>query len=167
MGTRHPAIVDWREIENEPFVYAGDDEPMCRDADYSDHLGLNRLGIHHVRIDPGHRTSFPHAESAEEEFVYVISGHPDVWLDGHLHPLQPGDAVGFPPGTGLAHSFLNNSAGIVELLVVGDRSMDANRIVYPMNPERQALRSDWWNDAPQTPLGPHDGMTDERRARKR
>ena len=52
------------------------------------HAGFARLGIHHIRLEPGHRTSFPHAESAEDEFVYVIAGTPDVWLDGVVHRLH-------------------------------------------------------------------------------
>ena len=49
---------------------------------------LGRLGGPHPRA-PGRRTSYPHAESAEEEFVYVLEGHPDVWIDGTLHHLDP------------------------------------------------------------------------------
>jgi len=30
--------------------------------------------VHLVRVPPGKRTSYPHAESAGEEFVYVIEG---------------------------------------------------------------------------------------------
>lgn len=162
----HPAIVRWQAIEGPDWTYDRDDEPMGRDADYSRHFGLKRLGIHHVRLAPGRRTSFPHAESAEEELVYVVAGTPDVWLDGHLHRLAPGDAVGFPAGTGLSHSFLNNTEGEVMLIVVGDRPLPANRILYPVNPEQKAVRNDWWHDAAERPLGPHDGLTEARRARK-
>src|SRR5262249_45621820 len=72
-------------------------------------FGLKRLGIHYELLRPGRRTSWPHAESDEEEFVYVIDGHPDVWIDGELHRLDPGDGVGFPSGTGIAHTFFNNT----------------------------------------------------------
>lgn len=90
---------------------------MCIGAPFGRHFGLTRLGIHHERLLPGRRTSYPHAESAEEEFVYVIEGAPDVWLDGELYRLGPGDAVGFPAGTGIAHTFLNNTEEDVRLLV--------------------------------------------------
>ncbi len=161
---RHPAIMHWREIEkSKPGQYDGHDEPMSYGAPFGRHFGLKRLGIHRMRVPPGRRTSFPHAESAEEEFVYVIAGTPDVWLDGVLHRLQPGDGVGFPPGTGLAHSFLNNSETDVELLVVGDTNRADNRIIYPFNPDRKALRKDWWHDAPTRLRGDHDGLTDARR----
>ncbi len=161
--TDHPSIVRWETIEQPEWTYPQDDEPMGRDADYTRHFGFKRLGIHHVRLMPGRRTSFPHAESAEDEFIYVISGTPDVWLDGHLHPLSPGDAVGFPAGTGLSHSFLNNSASEVLLLVVGDRPLAENKVLYPTRPDRKPLRKDWWHDTPDRTLGPHDGVPDARR----
>lgn len=160
----HPAIVRWQAIEAPDWTYQNDDEPMGRDADYTRHFGFARLGIHHVRLLPGRRTSFPHAESAEDEFIYVIAGTPDVWLDGHLHRLSPGDAVGFPAGTGLSHTFLNNSDAEVTLIVVGDRPRAENRILYPTRPDRKPLRADWWHDAPARDLGPHDGVPDVRRA---
>src|SRR5690606_28604358 len=109
---------------------------------------------HFERLMPGRRTSFPHAESAEEEFVFVVAGTPDVWLDGHLHRLAPGDAVGFPAGTGLAHTFINNTKAEVNLIVVGEASKPENRVVYPLNPEQKARRDDWWDDAPVRELGP-------------
>ena len=164
--TDHPAIVRWEAIEGPDWTYRNDPEPMCRGADYSTHFGLTRFGIHHVRLPPGRRTSFPHAESAEDEFVYVIDGTPDVWLDGHLHRLAPGDGVGFPAGTGLAHTFLNNTDRDVRLIVVGDRGVAGGRILYPVNPDRKPLRDDWWHDAPERALGPHDGLTDARRSGK-
>ncbi len=109
----------------------------------------------------------PHAESAEEEFVYVAAGNPDVWLDGHLHQLTPGDGVGFPAGTGLGHTFINNTGAEVELLVIGEASKPENRIVYPLNRERIPLLSDWWADAPVRELGPHDGLSERQRAEAR
>ncbi len=160
-------IVHWSEIEtSRAHQYSGDDEKMGLNAALGQHFGFARLGIHHVRLPPGRRTSYPHAESAEEEFVFVIEGAPDVWLDGVLHRLKPGDAVGFPPGTGLCHSFLNNTDAEVRLLVVGDTDRDENRIFYPRNPEREPLRPDWWRDPPERPMGDHDGLTDKWRAEK-
>jgi uncharacterized cupin superfamily protein len=153
----HPAIVRWDAIEGPDWTYRNDDEPMSRDADYSTHFGFGRFGVHHVRLLPGRRTSFPHAESADDEFVYVIEGTPDVWLDGGLHRLGAGDAVGFPGGTGLSHTFINNSSTEVRLIVVGDRGLAGARIFYPLNPDRKPLRDDWWDEVPERPLGPHDG----------
>jgi len=163
---RPSSIVHWAKIERaDDSHYEGDDELMGIGAPFGRHLGLTRLGIHHERLLPGRRTSYPHAESAEEEFVYVIAGTPDVWLDGALHRLRPGDAVGFPAATGLCHSFLNNTSGEVRLLVVGEAHKPENRVFYPRNPE-QGTRRDWWSDPPLRPMGDHDGLTDRVRRRR-
>jgi len=120
--------------------------------------GLSHIGIHYEVAPPGSRTSFPHAEKLEEEFVFVLAGKPDVWIDGKLHPLDPGDAVGFTAGTGIAHSFLNNSDEDMHLLILGERQVAGNLLFYPLNPERIAQFPDWaWLDAPRRPLGSHDG----------
>jgi uncharacterized cupin superfamily protein len=153
-------VVRSGDLPAQEWGYDGDSERMGLDTDYGRHFGFARLGIHQVVLKPGRRTSYPHAESAEDEFVYVVAGTPDVWLDGHLTRLAPGDAVGFPAGTGLSHSFLNRTDADVVLIVVGDRPRAENRILYPLNPERKALRPDWWDDAPARPFGPHDGRAD-------
>jgi uncharacterized cupin superfamily protein len=166
LSERPPSIAHWTKIEAaDDSHYDGDDELMSIGARFGRHFGLARLGIHHERLLPGRRTSYPHAESAEEEFVYVIAGTPDVWLEGELHRLRPGDAVGFPAGTGICHSFLNNSVREVRLLVVGEARKPENRVFYPRNPE-QATREDWWSDPPARAIGDHDGLTDRVRARR-
>jgi uncharacterized cupin superfamily protein len=163
---RPGCIAHWSNIEKPDDRRDGGDELMSIGSAFGRHFGLTRLGIHHERLPPGRRTSYPHAESAEEEFVYVLEGAPDVWLDGKLHRLQAGDAVGFPAGTGIAHTFMNNAEAEVRLLVVGETPKPENRIVYPRNPERKALRDDWWEDAPRRPMGDHDGLPDKVRARR-
>ncbi len=161
MTTRPDVIRHFTEIETPDKVgYKGSDERFGFGAPFGRVFGLQRIGIHHVRLPPGRRTSLPHAESAEEEFVFVVEGTPDVWIDGHLHRLAPGDGVGFPAGTGIAHTFLNNTEAEVRLIVVGDRDRPDARIVYPVDLWQKPYRTDWWEDAPQRPLGPHDGKPD-------
>jgi len=158
MTSRPSFIGHWTELEDaEATHYRGDDERMAFDASVGEKLGLTRIGIHHVRVPPGRRISYPHAESAEEEFVFVIEGRPDAWIDGVLHPLVPGDSVAFPAGTGFCHTFLNNTADEVRLLVVGEKPKPENRIRYPLNPDHEATRPDRWLDPPVRTMGPHDG----------
>lgn len=154
-------IRHWTEMEGPAKPnYSGSDELFSNNAPMARLMGLTRIGIHHERLLPGRRTSYPHAESTEEEFAYVIDGHPDVWIDGWLHRLSPGDGVGFPAPTGICHSFLNNTDAPVRLLVLGETPRADNKIVYPLNLERKPLREDWWHDWPARPLGPHDGKPD-------
>lgn len=161
-----PAFIrHWTELEGADVRrYPNSDELLSIGAPLARALGLTRIGIHHERLLPGRRTSYPHAESHEEEFAFVIAGTPDAWIDGHLHRLEPGDAVGFPAGTGLCHSFLNCTGAEARLLVVGETPKPENKVYYPCNPELMPLRRDWWQDVPHRPRGPHHGKPGERTA---
>lgn len=92
-----------------------------RDSNFSDHFGLKRIGVHFFVIPPNFRTSRPHAESIEEEFIFVVSGEVDLWYNGKIRKMTRGDSIGFPAGTGVGHCFINNSGADVELFVAGDR----------------------------------------------
>jgi uncharacterized cupin superfamily protein len=161
---QRPAFIrHWSDLETpDDRHYDGDTELMGIGAPLGSTLGLTRIGIHHMRLSPGRRTSYPHAESAEEEFVFVLEGEPEVWIDGDLHRLRAGDAVGFPAGTGICHTFLNNTQNEVRLLVVGEANKSENRIHYPLNEAYEATRPDRWADWPKRALGPHDGRPDGR-----
>jgi|GEM_PF-140260 len=142
-------------------TYPGSDELLSIGSPVGKKLGLEKIGIHIEIIPPGRRTSWPHAEKEEEEFAYVIEGTPEVWIDGHLHALHPGDFVAFPSGTGIAHTFLNNSSSSVLLLVGGERSKAENKIYYPLHPKRNEemqAKNALWENYPQRDLGPHNGM---------
>ena len=160
----HHAIIQPDAIRDaDDSSYPGSRELHGIGANFGQHFGLQRLGIHHELLPPGRRTSRPHAEADEEEFVYVLSGAPDVWVDGELHRLQPGDAVGFPAGTGLAHTFINNTDEMVTLLVVGEK-VPGCRVHYPLHPDyNQTIGERHWTP-PARPQGPHDGLPDALRA---
>ena len=158
MGERPEFIRHWRELEGtDDAHYPDSDELLSIGAPVGKLLGLTRIGIHHERLPPGRRTSYPHAESAEEEFVFVLEGHPDVWIDGTLHRLEPGDSVAFPVGTGICHTFLNNTDAEVRLMVIGEKAKPETRIHYPMNQAYEKTRKDAWTDVTPRVLGGHDG----------
>lgn len=95
---RPDCIRHWRELEGpDDATYPNNPERFSIGAPLARGLRLNRLGIHHERLPPGRRTSYPHAESDEEEFIYVLDGYPEVWINGYLWKLEPGDSVGFRP----------------------------------------------------------------------
>lgn len=146
------------DLPGQSYPYPGDDELMSYGTPLSRPLGLKRMGIHHEVLEPGMRTSWPHAEEKEEEFVYVLQGTPDVWINGELHPLRPGDCVAFVPGTGIAHTLLNNSTEPVQLLVIGESIAD-NRIFYPLHPNGyEGMKpARVWHDVPRLPMGSHNG----------
>ena len=137
-------IRHWHELEGEDdSAYPDSPELFSIGAPLARSLGLSRLGIHHERLPPGRRTSYPHAESAEEEFVFVLEGFPEAWINGELWPLEPGDSIAFPAGTGICHTFINNTDSEVRLLVIGEANKSSNRIYLPVKPRlcRHASRS--------------------------
>jgi len=147
-------------------VYPQSTEEMAPMRHLGKLAGLVRMGINVQRVPPGTRTSWPHAEEKEEEFVYVIEGEVDAWIDGHLHRMVAGDLAGFPSGTGLCHCFINNGDREALLLVGGEASKADNRIFYPLNPSRRAdlPAADWWHDVPAREQGSHDGLPDRARS---
>ena len=49
----------------------------------------------------------PHVHHAQDEFLYVLSGRYDIWLDGKDMVVKPGDLVRLPKG--VPHGFANKS----------------------------------------------------------
>jgi uncharacterized cupin superfamily protein len=157
-----------RDLPASRDSYPGDQELLSEGTPLSRPLGLTRLGIHQEVLPPGSWTSWPHAEEKEEEFVLVLEGAPELWLDGELFALSPGDVVGFVPGTGRAHTFINNGTEPVRLLVAGERLPD-NRVYYPLHPEGYSGMPSSRRWTPESPpaLGPHDGLPDALRGTRR
>lgn len=79
MRARPPFIVSSDDVEERQHTYPNSDEPMAPSRAIGRAAGLQRIGIHFVRVPPGHRTSYPHAEENEEELVSVIEGEIDAW----------------------------------------------------------------------------------------
>jgi uncharacterized cupin superfamily protein len=160
--TRPPFVVATRKVAERRRVYGGSQEVLSFRRPLGRAAGLRRLGLNVERLPPGHRTSWPHAHSDQEEFVFVLEGDVDAWLDGELHRLTTGDLAAFPAGTGIAHTFINNGSKDVYLLVGGERGQTDDRIAYPLHDGR---RTDlpWsarWEDPPERARGPHPGRPD-------
>jgi uncharacterized cupin superfamily protein len=165
MSSCPPFIVSASDQPEHSHVYPQSNEAMGPVRSLGGAAGLVRLGINLQRLPPGSRSSWPHAESDEEEFVYVVEGEVDAWVDGRLHRMLAGDFAAFPAGTGICHCFINNSGTEALLLVGGEAAKPGNRIVYPLNPSRRTdlKAADWWHDAPARELGGHDGLPDRLR----
>jgi uncharacterized cupin superfamily protein len=162
MTSRPSFIVSAEDLPEYCHVYPGSEERMGPLRRLGRTAGLARIGVNLQRLPPGTRSSWPHAEEDEEEFVYVIEGEVDAWIDGDLHRMSAGDLAAFPAGTGISHCFINNGEHDVLLLVGGETEKHGSRIVYPVNPSRRADLdpSEWWDNAPLRALGSHDGLPD-------
>jgi uncharacterized cupin superfamily protein len=165
---RPPSIISAASCPETVHQYPNSDEYTGHHRSIGRSAGLQKIGVNLTRLKPGERSSWPHAEEREEEFVYVLKGEVDAWIDGVVHAMRPGDFAAFPAGTGICHCFLNNSKQEVLLIVGGEASKSDNRIYYPLHPQRRGdlPSSEWWDDVPKHRLGPHDGMSDALRRRK-
>ena len=157
---RPPFIIATDDAPETMHRYPHSDEPMAPSRAIGRIAGLLRIGLHSVRVPPGYRTSWPHAEEDEEEFVYVVDGEIDAWVDGHVYRMKKGDLAAFPAGTGISHTFFNDGEREALLIVGGEAARPGSRIYYPMHPARRADMpwSAWWDDVPKRELGPHDGV---------
>lgn len=155
---RPPFIVSRADVPERAGQYKNSTEVLSHGRAIGKAAGMLRIGLHVERVPPGHRTSYPHAEEDEEEFVYVLEGEIDAWIDGELHHMRAGDLAAFPAGTGISHTFINDGDRDA-VLFVGGESKPASRIFYPLNPQRKndLTPAQWWDDVPPRTLGPHDG----------
>jgi uncharacterized cupin superfamily protein len=106
-----------------------------------DHAGLRNYGVTLTRIIPGGQSSYRHAHSRQDEFIFVLQGEVSLETNGGAQTLTPGMCAGFPAGTGDAHRFVNQSASDVTLLVIGDRT-PGDEITYPDVDMRASLGPD-------------------------
>ncbi|GJJ08165.1 hypothetical protein Clacol_002373 [Clathrus columnatus] len=145
----------------------GEGELFANATSLSQETALSgRFGCNFEVPPPGARSSEPHAHSLEDELVYVVSGSGNVWLNGHVSPVNEGDVIGFPAGTGIAHCFINDSNANGEegnplmLWILGqNRVREGDLVFYPLkvNEAANVASKRWWPNAPLYELGPHDG----------
>lgn len=89
-----------------------------------------------------------------------------MWIDGNLYPLKPGDCVGLVPGTGYAHTLINNTDKEVRAIVVGDSGHPEDKIFYPRHLKRNEeceKKGFFCKNRPCHRQGPHDGKSDIKR----
>jgi uncharacterized cupin superfamily protein len=87
-----------------------------------DLFGLSNFGVNLTRLAPGAMSALRHAHARQDEFIYVLEGHPTLHTDLGMTRLAPGMCAGFKAGTGDAHRLLNESDADVVYLEVGDRT---------------------------------------------
>ena len=106
-----------------------------------DLFGLTNFGVNLTRLAPGAVSSLRHAHTKQDEFVYVLSGHPVLVTNGGETELHPGMCAGFAAGSGDAHQLVNPGPDVVEFLEIGDRS-PGDAVVYPDDDLAAALGAD-------------------------
>src|SRR6187200_2227881 len=87
-----------------------------------DIFGLTNFGVNLTRLAPHASSSLRHAHTRQDEFVYVLAGHPTLHTDEGRMRLSPGMCAGFKAGTGNGHCLVNETDKDVVYLEVGDRT---------------------------------------------
>lgn len=103
-------------------------------------FGLTNFGVNLTHLAPGAVSALRHAHSRQDEFVYILQGHPTLHTDEGRTPLAPGDCAGFAAGSGNAHCLVNETAQEVVYLEVGDRTA-GDAASYP-DDDLQAVQID-------------------------
>ena len=104
-------------------------------------FGLSNFGVNLTRLAPGAMSALRHAHSKQDEFVYILEGHPTLLTDAGETPLAPGMCAGFKAGTGDGHHLQNRTAHDVLYLEIGDRS-PGDAATYPDDDLQAVLGSD-------------------------
>lgn len=92
--------------------------------------GLTQFGVNLMQLPPGAWSAQRHWHSAEDEFVYVLSGEVVLVTDNGEEVLGPGDCAAFPANTPNAHHIVNKGGSVARYLEVGSR-IASDRVVYP------------------------------------
>jgi uncharacterized cupin superfamily protein len=99
--------------------------------------GLERIGVHLVRLAPGRESTEFHYHDADEEFLYVVSGRGIAEIGDESHEVGPGDFMGFPaPSDG--HALRNPFDEDLVYLMVGERNV--NDVVHYPRIRRSMLK---------------------------
>jgi uncharacterized cupin superfamily protein len=108
-----------RSLYPQPFAarFEGRDKKALGNA-----FGLANFGVNLTRLAPGAISALRHAHALQDEFVYILEGHPTLHTDEGATPLSPGMCAGFRAGSGNAHRIANASGADVVYLEIGDRT---------------------------------------------
>ena len=87
-----------------------------------DLFGLTNFGVNLTKLAPGAASALRHAHTKQDEFVYILQGHPTLHTDEGQTRLSPGMCAGFRAGTGNGHRLINETGEEVVYLEVGDRT---------------------------------------------
>jgi uncharacterized cupin superfamily protein len=115
----------------------------------SDVVGMERIGIHLVRLEPGRESTQFHYHDADEEFLYVLQGCGIAEIGDDEFEVGPGDFMGFVAPS-KPHSMRNPFKTDLVYLMGGERN--SSDVVHYPRIRRSLIKSDshrtWvgWDD---------------------
>ena len=112
---------DISEIEEASSQHQFNENAVRLSRALGDELGLERIGIHLVRLASGGESTQHHYHESDEEFIYILSGHGIAEIGDETIEVGPGDFMGFaapsPP-----HSLNNPNDDDLVYLMGGERN---------------------------------------------
>lgn len=109
-----------------------------------DVFGLTNFGVNLTRLAPQAVSALRHSHSRQDEFIYILEGHPTLRTDEGDTELAPGMCAGFKAGTGNAHHVVNNTPATVVYLEIGDRT-PGDEGAYPDDDIRAEMKDGKWH----------------------
>ncbi len=109
-----------------------------------DLFGLSNFGVNLTQLAPGAVSSLRHAHTQQDEFIYILEGHPTLHTDEGRTRLSPGMCAGFKAGTGNGHRLINETSELVVYLEVGDRR-PGDEGLYPDDDLKAVLVDGKWS----------------------
>ncbi|WP_342618025.1 cupin domain-containing protein [Rhodoferax sp. GW822-FHT02A01] len=108
-----------------------------------DLFGLSNFGVNLTRLAPNAISALRHAHSKQDEFIYILQGHPTLLTDEGATLLAPGMCAGFKAGTGNGHQLVNETSEPVVYLEVGDRT-PGDQGFYPDDDLQAVMQNGSW-----------------------
>ena len=109
-----------------------------------DVFGLSNFGVNLTRLAPTAVSALRHAHTRQDEFIYILQGHPILQTDEGRTQLSPGMCAGFRAGNGNGHYLMNETEEDVVYLEVGDRATN-DQVIYPDDDLQAELISGSWH----------------------
>ena len=112
---------DRARLAEESFSHPFNPNSQIFGKTLSDGTGLERIGVHWIRVPPGKESFVYHRHRTEEEFIYVLSGRGIAEIDGQEYEVGPGDFMGFGTSPPVAHHLRNPFSEDLVYLSGGER----------------------------------------------
>ena len=146
---QHLSAQQISQLEVKTVQHQFNDNAIRQTKTLSDPTGMQRVGVHLVRLAPGRDSTTHHYHDADEEFVYIVSGQGIAKIGDEEVAVGPGDFMGFAAPSP-AHSMRNTSDEDLVYLMGGERN--STDVVHYPEQERSMIKSDgkrlwaYWQD---------------------
>lgn len=108
-----------------------------------DLFGLKNFGVNLTTLAPKAVSALRHSHTKQDEFIYIVQGHPTLLNNVGKTVLAPGMCAGFKAGTDDAHCLVNETDDVVLYLEVGDRSA-GDEVNYPDEDLKAVFQNGAW-----------------------